>query len=873
VLFRRNICLWLVWLAVGGRLWAASPAEDRAYAAAVSAFQDAFWSRAEAGLSNFVARFPSSTNVPEAVLLEAQAQFQQRKFADAIALLSRYQPVAGALADQYAYWTGEAQYQNGDLAGAAQTFESLGRQFPESPWRLRAVIEAAAAWLQLTNAPRAAALLTAPGGALEQAARASPTNELVLRGQLLLAQADFQQKKFAGAAEILQAIPFEALPERLQWQWAYQLFQVRLAAGELNTALAVAENLLQIAQLENDDARRAEAATLKAEVLELLGRPEQAIAAYRENVTTNAPAAQQQQALLQEAAIALAHGLTNARPPLEEFLAQFPRSPARDIVLLTLGELTLKVAAGPPPDTNGLQAAQARFDQFLQEATNAAAALRGRAYLDRGWCLWLTGNLAGSLADFEAATNLLPPSPDLAVARFKIGDVLFAQNQFAAARDQYRAVAQEFIPFPEVVQNLVARALYQSLRASLELKDESAAGVALAQMVAQYPSSSFAPASALLYGEGLADWQEPAAARRQFQKFETEFPHSPLRAQAELAIARTYEQEHNWSEAIAAYENWLQSFPTNEFRPQASYALARAEAQAGQTARALAQFTNFVARFPASPLAPLAEWWVADYYYGTGTNYADAEKNYEGVFQNWPSSELACPARLMAGRAAAGRGGYSDARHYFRDLKTDTNCPPEVRAQAFIEDGNVLTRMDSADTNNPLANFQLATNVFAQVSLLFPGDDAAVLLADCRLGDCDLQLNNFDAATNAYARVFQSTNAAATVALRSRARIGFGLALEKKAALVAGAAQTALLQQALNSYLDVFDTWTGHGLRPGETADPFWVKEAGLRALPLMEQLGTGNPDQFIARMETLFPQSRDALEKVRAALPDRNAR
>jgi hypothetical protein len=126
-------------------------------------------------------------------------------------------------------------------------------------------------------------------------------------------------------------------------------------------------------------------------------------------------------------------------------------------------------------------------------------------------------------------------------------------------------------------------------------------------------------------------------------------------------------------------------------------------------------------------------------------------------------------------------------------------------------------------------------------------------------------MQNYAAATNSFAQVFNS--AYADISARSEAKIGHGLTLEKIAATLAGTNQAAALRLARDSYLDVFDTWTGTGLRAGETADPFWVKKAGLLALPLGETLGLGNPDEFIDRMETLFPQAKAALEKKRAAL------
>ena len=72
----------------GGPLWAASIREDRAFAAATAAFQDENWSRAETGFARFVQRFPKSERVPQVVLLEAQAQFKQGKYAAAGALLT-----------------------------------------------------------------------------------------------------------------------------------------------------------------------------------------------------------------------------------------------------------------------------------------------------------------------------------------------------------------------------------------------------------------------------------------------------------------------------------------------------------------------------------------------------------------------------------------------------------------------------------------------------------------------------------------------------------------------------------------------------------------------------------------------------------------
>ena len=121
---------------------------------------------------------------------------------------------------------------------------------------------------------------------------------------------------------------------------------------------------------------------------------------------------------------------------------------------------------------------------------------------------------------------------------------------------------------------------------------------------------------------------------------------------------------------------------------------------------------------------------MADHYFRLGgTNYVDAEQNYKMLYQNtnWQDSPLIYQARLMAGRAAMGLPSYKDAIDHFTSLTSDTNCPPDLNAQALFAYGSALMLPDSPDTNNPLANFQLATNVFNQICQLYPTNELNAL--------------------------------------------------------------------------------------------------------------------------------------------------
>lgn len=841
----------------GGPTLAAGTREERAYAAAVAAFQDGLWSRAETNFNQYIAKYPDATNLSQAVLFLAQSEYKEGAFNSAVALLDQYAPGSGSLADQYTYWKAESQFAAGNVSGAAETFSSVSHKFLHSPLRLTAQVEAAAACAQISDWSRVENLLADTNGMLVLTEQLDPANELVSRGRLLLAQAKFEQGNYAGALAVLSQLQTIALPPVLDWQRLHLFCQAKALANEPEAALAAATNLLQAARLEKNDSHVAESVALQAGLLEKLNRPEEALAIYQLNLTNAAPAEAQQQAVLKITRLATElKQFSQAEQSLDLFLSQFPASPAADIALLTSGELRLKEYLAGSASTNQLAEAQARFSQFL--TAFGSHSLAGKAFLDRGWCGWLMHNYAQSLADFQDAAKKLAPSEDQAVARFKSGDAFFALNQFSAARTSYQSVLSDFAGFPEVQKELGGLALYQVVRASLALQDNAVAQTNLEQLLRGSTLDDFAQSSALLLGENIVD---PGQAREVFQKLEHQFPTSALRPQVDLAIARTYEQEQNWSAAATNYESWLKSFSTNSLVPQTEFALALANFHAGNETNAFNQFSRFVARYPTNDLAPQAQWWVADYFFRRGDiNYLNAETNYELIFQNtnWQASSLVYPAQLMAGRAAMGRLGYKDAIRYFTGLIADSNCPPDLGVQARLAYGAVLMQMPSADTNNPLANYTMATNVFSQITNEFRAQ------AWGEMGNCALQTGDYVTATNAYSLVF-ANNSPAGISLRSQAEVAYGQALEKLAAQVSGADQTNLLVLARDAYLDVF---YGANLRKDEAAqDSFWTKKAGLQALPLIQALGATNTDLFFTHLEELFPQAREALEKKRAAL------
>ena len=879
----RSIVVLSLLLAAGPRLRAASAA-DRAFDAAVKAFQDTFYARAEAQLADFRREHTNSPQLMEAILLQAQARIQLTNYAGAIELLTAHQAQAGTNSDQYLFWIGEAQARKGDWQAAGNTYARLVKEFPGSARCLDAVLGEASARAALAQAAPAEwagviALLQPTNSVFQNAARTNTASELVPRGYLLLSEAQFATGNYRAAEETLQPLAKRLMSPRLAWQWQFLLLRIQLAGSQTNAALQTVTNLLATAGRTGQTNLLAESASLQAGLLERLGRTNDAIVAYQGNLAEGIPAERQRQALLKITDLSLAeNNVTQAAQMLEKFLGQRPDAASADLALLTLGELRLRQhesGASPPPvapgttnapaATNNLQLAMASFSTLIKRFPQSP--LVSKAQLHLGWCYWREGRLAESQAALQAAVERLPSSPDLAMAWFRLAEVQLQQTNYTAAIKSYQTVIEKFAALPEVKTNLFEPALYQTVRAGLAGGELPAVTNALARLLVEYPQNLNTARGVLLTAEEIGRRGDPGAARKLLLDFAGNAPAAPMLAERQLAVAATYEQQQKWAEAIAQYESWLASFTNHPSRPQAEYYRAWDVAQAGRETNALVLFTNFVSRFPTHELAPYAQMWVADHYYNA-RDFIEAERNYKLLFQNtnWPPAVLSYEAQLMAGRAAVGHQDWKSAKDYFTSLYNNTNGPAlDVRLQAFFEYGQTLLRVVDPTDPNKLANLEEATRIFGRLCEEYPTNRLAVP-AWIERGKCYLQwalakqqLDSLTNAISAYQRVIALPEA--DVAARSEAKVGQAIALSKWAEQKAGAERTLLLKQALSNCLDVV---YGTLLRDGERPDLFMTKRAGIQAFDLAESLQAWSQAVAIYQRLTnnVWPQLPASLEK-----------
>lgn len=878
-------CRWLPLLVAAALGWvvplAGAPAatsEKGAFDAASNALRDGFYDRAEVWFGEYLATYTNSTRLSEAMLCQAQARLEMTNYAGALALLTNAPNSAGKLADKYLYWQAEVYRRKADYATAAELFGKLVMQHTNSTRRLEAAIGEATARSKLGDWKRVAELLQQADGVFQVALRSNPANEWVWYGCLLLAEAQILRQDFGAAEQILLPLAKYPMPPRLAWQRQYFLCQLQLAQQRLDDALQGATNLLALAAVTGQRQSMAESTTFQAALLERLGRSEEAVRAYTNNLAEGLPADHQRQALLKITELSLARNkIAEAAQTLDSFCVRYPDAASADLALLTLAELRLRqyltgetnrfeaVSTNAPMVTNRLQQAVAALNTVLTKTSP----LVGKAQLDLGWCYWLDNDWAKCQAACQAALALLPPSADRATAHFKLGDAQFQQKDYEGGLTNYNAVVALCGQIPELKTNLCEPALYQAVRAGLAAGKVTVAEAALKQLLETYPAGFYTDRALLQTGQEEGR-KNPLRARQYFAEFVQKVPGAPLMPELRLAIARTFEQEGKWSEALQEYGAWIERYTNSTALPRAKYHQALASYHSGST-NALALFSKLPEQYPTNEFAPLAQWWVADYYYQNG-DPGKAEQYYKPFFQttNWPNSPLTYPARMMAGRAALACQRWTDAIEHFTNLTRDASCPTNILIQAMFAYGDALISLDP--TNYPNAA-RLCNLIVTQ----YPNRPEAVLAlgqrANCLLQQWAQEARPVDSPTNALL-AFREVIAhpRADFSARSIARVGLATVLQKQADLVASTNQTAILREALDQCLAVY-YWQKE-LRDGEQPDWFWIKKAGLEAAALAERLQDWQAAINVYRgLKTQLPPLEPMLEKKIAKAQESLAR
>ena len=885
-----NFTKWLTALGLGLAILAPAPLraaglelEVTAYGLGTNEFANGMWEAAEGTFSNFVADYTNSTLRTNAVLFLARSRIAQTNYTSytsALELLQREMPAGKLAPPDFVYEMARAYYGKGDYTNAIGCCAQLLQNPADPPLPLRATLLQARALAKLADWTNVIALLSNTNGVFQSDVRARPDDPDAADGFFLLGEAYLTNNQDAAAEAIIGLIDTNSLTLDLKWLRQDLLCRILLEEARLEEALAGSTNLLAFASRSSQEQRIA-TAWMRGEIFERTGQIAEAIQAYANNLERGFPPEVKRLALSKTIDLKLLQNQpSNTMQWLDAFVQKSTNETNLDLALFHLGDLKLKTYFAPPepgtngapvPDTNLLSSAMTNLDRLIRDFANSE--LLGSACLDRGWCDWARQDYSAAATNFAAAALRLPWSESQAVALLKLGDASFQQGDYQTAVNHYGRLLRDYATMGSVTNQLFDLALYQLVQANVKLGNEEAARAAMEHILTWFPVSGYGGQSLLLIGEVSSNQKTNyPAARKTSQLLLEKYPGTPFWPEIHLYIARTYEQEGDWTGAFNAYTNLEANpgFATNARRPQAEFSLALACGKAGLESNALARMSNVVSQFPGDPSAALAQNWIGNYHFNHG-NYMEADLAFQELYnlKKFPKpGDLAWQARLMAGLAAAKHLDLAGASNDFYSVAIDTNAPAAYLAQARFQFGDTMFQQfqkEHDSTNESLLS--TAITFLSRVTNSSPANLMATLalgrIGDCHLAWADLNQSNSYAYTNAilmYQSVLQDTNDSPDdVTARSQAEVGLGLVAERQ----------SQHGEALQHYCKVLYAVNT------KIADPVWVKEAGVKAAALYEERKEwGNAEKVYRRVQEVVPSLRDEMQRnidadrVKAAAP-----
>ena len=858
---------WLTGLVLG--LWmlpllAATPEEEIAFKAAVRAFEDHFYDRAEAQFIEFSSLYASSdlASQAKAFALRARAHGQEEK--------QRH-------------------------AEAAATFRRLRLEFPNSPNHLEFVVGEAWNRYRIKELDEVLALLDTPEGPFRLAATIRPNDPialpLVVSGQLLLAQSHLDRNDYASAKTALDQVTDWDLRSEFSWRRRMILTKIQLANNDLEMARQNANALMDLANALEVREWIGESAAILGEVLIANQQPEAAILAYTKNLAPDTPALRRRDAWIKIIELNLEQ--RDARTvitQLEQFIAERPDDPALDIALLTVGELNLQLYyeenAKPErldeENTNRpmdyLNESRLTLERLIQVFPESH--LVPKAQYHRGWCYWELNESQESVAAFQSAAARLPNSEDAAIAQFKLADGYYVLGRHQDALNHYKQIIQTYSDDIRIRESFLDQVLYQTVRASIAANDLESAREAVKKLIAYYPDNLLASTSQLLIGQHMIHIDKVSEARGVFYEMIEHFTQFPLKAEVDYVIAYSFELEGNWATAAAHYRSWIEQYPDHASLPRAAYATAWCTGQQGKEDDALELYRAYLKNHEGHELNPVARLWIGNYHFNR-QNFEVAERQYNAILKQPHSPEVAHRRRaaLMAGRSSFRRGQYQRSIRYLTDLSDeiieDETVAASFKAQVELNLGDALFERGKQSTPVNREEIRNAQFRFSRACIQH-ADSRLASIAFGRYGDASYFLEEYPLAIQNYQQVI--TLPASDISLRSQAEVALGMVYERQAEIAATQSPESgkkvqsetLINQALTHYLNIVYLTN---MREGETPNPFWLEEAGIRAGVLFEARNDINAAlRLYRRLADLLPPKKAAWNRLGVALESRRS-
>jgi len=452
------------------------------------------------------------------------------------------------------------------------------------------------------------------------------------------------------------------------------------------------------------------------------------------------------------------------------------------------------------------------FQYYLEAFENPQG--EARAFLGKGWCLYLLKDYSEAAEMFKQAMDLFPRGPLKEESVYKAGDSYFKAAMYEKAFDVYTVGLQLF---PQ--SDKQAQMQFQAAECLNRLGREEEAKNMLAQLEKLFPASDYATRAAMKTAsieEKQKRWND---AIEEYTRIIEKYAGSDTAFQALHNRGMLFYRLSRFAHAIKDFEQLMEE---NEGSPLAQHAFfirGWCFYLIGEEEKALEICNSFLEKYPRSQWAENVIFWIGNNYFNRGM-FAEAEDRFAKMAATYPKGEMADSALFWAAQSAIKQKEYVRAVEYLGQLVKQFPESPKISEARFAQ----------GDALSSLGKFSEAILVFEEIIKNHEQNSRNgyfVLQAWGRMGDCNFTLgsNNpkrYEQAMACYTHIVDSSEASPQIKLQAEFKIGRCLEKMEEA------------DAALEHYMNVVYEHLGQR-KKGNPGAPLWFTKAAFNAAQIAE--------------------------------------
>jgi TolA-binding protein len=283
-------------------------------------------------------------------------------------------------------------------------------------------------------------------------------------------------------------------------------------------------------------------------------------------------------------------------------------------------------------------------------------ALATRAWFQCAASLAALGETADAIQTFETLTRTYPDSPDAGEALLAIGDLQLESGQLDAAEAAFVRVMGGWPASPMFWKALHGRGMVRYRRWAPDAIED------FERIAAEAPGTAMAEHAHFMRAMCLYRLGRDGQALVICRDFMTRFPASEWAAPVQFWVARLEYNAGNDEAAEAAFLTFVQTYPAHELAPQALLRAGLAGLRRQQYLQAIELLGRMAKQYPQSDLLADARFHQAEAMVQLG-RFAAAILVYEEVINNYPGRDLAAMALGRKGDCQFTLGAEDPARY------------------------------------------------------------------------------------------------------------------------------------------------------------------------------------------------------------------